>query len=98
MISFLIITKNDGDVISECIKSVKDLAEEIIVVDGGSEDNTIEVSEKLDAKVVKNTFKDFSDQRNLALSLAKNEWVFYIDSDERVTPEFTKNLKSRIRA
>ena len=63
MISVLIITKNDGDIISECIKSVKDLADEIIVVDGGSQDNTIEVSERLGAKVVKNAFKDFSDQR-----------------------------------
>ena len=95
-ISVLIIAKNDGDVIGECIKSIKDLADEIIVVDGGSEDNTIEISEKLGAKVVKNPFKDFSDQRNLALSLAKNDWVFYIDSDERATPEFTKNLKLKL--
>ncbi len=93
MISVLIITKNDGDVIGDCIKSVKKLADEIIVVDGGSEDESVEISEKLGAKVVSNPFKDFSDQRNLALSLAKNDWIFYIDSDERATPEFTKNLK-----
>ena len=96
MISVLIITKNDGDVISECIKSVKDLANEIIVIDGGSEDNTIEVSEELGAKVIKNPFKNFSDQRNLALSLAKNDWVFYIDSDERATPEFISEVKKKI--
>jgi len=96
MISVLIIAKNDGDVISECIKSVKDLADEIIVVDGGSEDNTIEVSEKLGARVVKNPFKDFSDQRNLALSLAKNEWVFYIDSDEQATSAFIEEFKSKV--
>lgn len=93
MISVLIITKNDWDVIADCIKSVKDLADEIIVVDGGSEDNTIEVSEMLGARVVKNTFRDFSDQRNLALSLAKKDWVFYIDSDERATPEFIKEVR-----
>ena len=73
MISVLIITKNDEDVIGDCINSVKELADEIIVVDGGSEDDTVEVAEKLGAEVVKNTFKDFSDQRDLALSLAKNE-------------------------
>jgi len=98
MISVLIITKNDGDIISECIKSIKDLADEIIVVDGGSRDNTIEVSERLGAKVVKNIFKNFSDQRNLALSLAKNDWVFYIDSDERATPEFIKEVREKTRA
>ncbi|OGH16040.1 MAG: hypothetical protein A3C30_00710 [Candidatus Levybacteria bacterium RIFCSPHIGHO2_02_FULL_40_18] len=98
MISVLIITKNDGDVIGDCIKSVKDLADEIIVVDGGSEDNTVEISEKLGAKVVRNPFKNFSDQRNLALSLAKGDWVFYIDSDERATPAFISEVKNRIRA
>ena len=96
MISVLIITKNDGNVIGECIKSVKDLADEIIVVDGGSQDNTIEISEKLGAKVVKNTFKNFSDQRNLAKEVAKSDWIFYIDSDERATPEFIKDVRSRI--
>jgi glycosyltransferase involved in cell wall biosynthesis len=96
MISVLIITKNEGDVIEDCIKSAKGLADEIIVVDGGSQDNTIELSEKLGARVVKNTFKNFSDQRNLALSLAKNDWVFYIDSDEQITPEFAKEAKEKI--
>lgn len=97
MISVLIISKNDGDVIGDCIKSVKDLADEVIVVDGGSQDKTIEISEKFGAKVVKNTFRDFADQRNLALSLAKNEWIFYIDSDERATPEFTESIKLKIK-
>lgn len=97
MISVLIITKNDGDVIGDCINSVKDLADEIIVVDGGSDDNTVEISEKLGAKVAKNPFKDFSDQRNLAASLAKNDWIFYIDSDERATPEFIEDLRSKIQ-
>ncbi len=59
MISVLIIAKNDEDVIEAAIKSVKDLADEIIVVDGGSVDKTVEVAEKAGAKVVKNEFKNF---------------------------------------
>ena len=98
MISVLIISKNDGDVIGDCIKSVKDLADEVIVVDGGSQDKTIEISEKFGAKVVKNAFRNFADQRNLALSLAKNEWIFYIDSDERATPEFIESIKIKIES
>lgn len=96
MISVLIITKNQEDVIEDCIKSVKDLADEIVVVDD-SIDKTASLAEKLGAKVVKNKFKNFSDQRNLAATLAKNEWIFYIDSDERATPEFIEELKAKLR-
>ncbi len=95
MISVLIITKNEEEVIEECIKSVKDLADEIIVVDD-STDKTPDIAENLGARVVKNEFKNFSDQRNFALKQAKNDWIFYIDSDERATPEFIKELKSKI--
>ncbi len=95
MISVLIISKNEGKTIADCINSVKNLAGEIIVVDD-STDDTSKIAEKLGAKVIENKFKNFSDQRNFAASLAKNEWIFYIDSDERVTPGFTLELKNRI--
>lgn len=62
MISVLIITKNSADTIAECIKSVRVFASEIIVVDGGSEDETISLAEKNGAKIVRNHFKNFSDQ------------------------------------
>ncbi len=95
-ISVLIIAKNDEDVIEKAIMSVKDLADEIVVVDGGSSDKTIEVAEKAGAKVVKNEFKNFADQRNLAATFAHGDWIFYLDSDERATPEFIKDLRSRM--
>ncbi len=98
MISVLIITKNEEEVIDACIKSVKNLADEVIVVDGGSEDKTIEIAEKHGAKIVKNKFKNFADQRNLAASAAHEPWILYIDSDERVTPEFTQELKRKIES
>lgn len=96
MISVLIISKNEEEVIEDCIKSVKDLADEIIVVDD-STDKTAEIAEKLGAKVIKNSFKDFSDQRNKALEIAKSEWLFYIDADERATPKFIDEAKEKIR-
>ena len=96
MISVLIITKNDEDVIADCIKSVRDLADEIIVVDGGSNDRTPELAEKLGAKVVKNKFKDFSDQRNFAATFAHEPWIFYIDSDEQATEQFIREVKLKI--
>src|SRR3989344_4909478 len=96
MLSVLIIALNEEDVISDAINSVKDFADEVVVVDGGSQDKTIDIAEKLGARVVKNKFKDFSDQRNLAASIAKGDILFYLDSDERATPEFIKELKERI--
>lgn len=98
MISVLIITKNEEDVIADAIKSVKDLADEVIVVDGGSADRTIEVAEKHGAKVVKNKFKNFSDQRDLARSASHEPWILYLDSDESATPEFINELKEGIRS
>lgn len=96
MISVLIITKNEEEVIEECIKSVKDLADEIIVVDD-STDGTAQIAEKLGARVIKNKFKDFSQQRNFAVPQAQGEWIFYIDADERATPQFIKEAKEKIK-
>ncbi len=95
-ISVLIISKNEEDVIGDAIKSVKSFADEIIVIDD-STDSTPEIAEKLGANIVKNTFRNFADQRNLAASVAKNEWIFYIDSDERATNEFIHELKLKIQ-
>lgn len=97
-ISVLIITKNDAEVIGDAINSVKEFAGEIIVIDGGSADNTIELAKKLGARVIENKFKNFSDQRNLAASVAKNEWIFYLDSDERATSDFITELRLKIES
>lgn len=96
MLSVIIITKNEQDVIEECIKSVKSVADEIIVVDDYSDDDTASIAQKCGAKVVQNKFVDFSKQRNFGISLVKNNWVLYLDSDERLTPEFITELKSII--
>ena len=96
MISVLILTTNSEETLKECLESIKGLADEIVVVDGGSVDNTIKIAKSFGAKVVENTFKNFADQRNLAASLAHNDWIFYIDSDEKVTSEFIDEFKAKI--
>lgn len=96
MISVLIIAKNEKDVIEDSIKSIKDLADEVIVIDD-SEDGTDEIAQRLGAKVIKKEFKNFSDQRNEAIKHASYEWIFYIDADERATPEFIKEVKEKIK-
>lgn len=93
MLSIIIITKNEEDVISDCIKSIQDIASEIVVVDGKSTDSTAKIAVGLGAKVIINPFENFSEQRNLALKHIKNDWFLYLDSDERATPEFKRELR-----
>ncbi len=95
MISILIISKNEEDTIRDCIKSVKELADEIVVLDD-SEDKTPAIAEELGAKVVKKPFLDFATQRSLALGEARGDWVLYLDADERATPEFIKEVQKTI--
>jgi glycosyltransferase involved in cell wall biosynthesis len=95
MISVLIISKNEEDTIKGCILSVKSLASEIIVVDDSS-DKTSQIAKSLGARVVRNKLEDFSKQRNLASSYAKFEWLYYIDADERATPEFIREVKDKL--
>ena len=84
MLSVIIITKNEAHSIDDCLKSVA-WADEIIVVDSGSTDETIKLCEKHGAKVLKNDWPGFGKQKNYALSQAKGTWVLSIDADERVT-------------
>lgn len=85
-LSVIIITKNEARNIRDCLKSVL-FADEIILVDSGSLDDTVEIARSLGAQV--HHFDDwpgFGPQKNRALDLATQPWVFSIDADERVTP------------
>lgn len=97
MISVLIISKNDEDVVADAIKSVESLSDEVIVVYDG-DDDTAKIAEKLGAKAIRHPFKNFADQRNIAATHAHSEWLFYLDSDERVTQEFIEEIKRNIVA
>lgn len=85
MISVLIIVRNQEGLIDGCIKSVK-WADEIVVVDTGSSDKTVAVAKALGAVVFeyKGDENNFSSWRNFGLSKIKGDWLFVLDSDERV--------------
>ena len=95
-LSVIVITKNEAANISACINSVA-WADEIIVVDSGSSDSTVEICRALGAKVFVHDWPGFGAQKNRALSYATNEWVFSIDADERVTPELAEQLMAAVR-
>ena len=90
-LSVIVITKNEAENIRACLESVK-WADDIIVVDSGSSDATVEICRELGAQVYEHDWPGFGVQKNRALSHATQEWVFSIDADERVTPELKDQL------
>lgn len=90
-LSVIIITKNEAENIRACLESVE-WADEIIVVDSGSSDATVEICREMGAQVHEHDWPGFGIQKNRALSYATNEWVFSIDADERVTPDLKAQL------
>ena len=83
MISALAITYNEEINIESYIESLS-FADEIIIVDSFSTDNTVELAKKYDVKIIKNTFEDFSTQKNFAIAQAKYEWIVFFDLDEKI--------------
>ncbi len=92
-LSIIIITKNEAANIRGCIESVA-WADEIIVVDSGSSDSTVEICRDLGVTVFEQDWPGFGIQKNRALSSATGEWVFSIDADERVTPELRAAIEA----
>lgn len=91
-LSVIIITKNESKNIADCLQSV-DFADEIIVLDSGSDDDTCAIARTHHAKVYENKeWPGFGPQKNMALGYATGDWVLSIDADERVTPELKQAI------
>lgn len=87
-LSLCIITKDEEKNIARCINSVKDVVDEIVVVDTGSKDKTVEIAESLGARVIHTKWEDdFSKARNTAIENAKSDWILFLDADEVVKRE-----------
>lgn len=91
MLSVIILTKNEENTIKVCLESVK-WADEIIVLDNGSTDSTLEIAKNYTKNISVFNDLDFATLRNKGMEQAKGEWVLYVDSDERVL----KSLKGEI--
>ncbi|MGL5087054.1 MAG: glycosyltransferase [Clostridium sp.] len=82
-LSCCLIAKNEEKNIKNCLESIKDYADEIIVVDTGSTDNTMEIARSYGAKVIETTWENnFSRARNLSLDNATKDWILILDCDE----------------
>jgi len=84
-ISVCMIVKDEEEMLPRCLESVRDIADELIVVDTGSTDRTVEIAESFGAKIYHHPWKDsFSEARNHTLEHATKEWIFSIDADEEL--------------
>ncbi|MGC8808750.1 MAG: glycosyltransferase family 2 protein [bacterium] len=90
-VSVAIITKEEEKNIRACLESVQ-WADEIIVIDAGSQDKTKQICAEYGAKVFVEEWQGFGRQKNKAIEKTKNEWVLNLDADERVTPELAAEI------
>jgi len=91
-ISVVIIAFNEEDRLEDALKSCKEIADEIIVIDSYSTDKTVNIAERNGAKVIQNQFENYGAQKNFAMQQAKYPWVLNLDADERVS----KGLRNEI--
>ena len=83
----MIITLNEVRNICECIASLRQICDEVVVVDSCSNDRTVELAASMGAKTLVQPYLGDGPQKNVGIALATNTWVFSLDADERVTPE-----------
>lgn len=94
-ISAIVITKNEEDHIAACLDSLT-WADERVVLDSFSSDRTVELARAITPNVFKRHFDTFPRQRNAALDLANGEWAFFLDADERATPELSREVRQAV--
>jgi len=96
-LTVVILTKNEELNIEACVLNAQKVTPEVLLVDSGSTDRTIEIAQSLGAKVVYRAWdNDFSAQRNFALEHVKTEWVLYLDADEIMNDAMVQAVKAAL--
>lgn len=94
MISVVVVTYNEGELLRDCLESVKE-ADEIVIVDLGSKDATLKIAKEFNVKVFSHRRIEYVEQvRDFAVSKASGEWILVLDPDERVGIDLWRKLKS----
>ena len=97
-ISLCMIVKNEEENLANCLNSVKNLVDEMIVVDTGSTDNTKKIANDLGAKVYDYSWQDnFAEARNYSLQFVHNDWVLVLDGDEVLNPSIIPQIKTVVK-
>ncbi len=94
-LSVLVIAKDEEEMIGECLESCT-FAGEIVVVDAGSSDGTVEIAHARGARVLEHPFETHARQKNWGLGHLTNDWVLVVDADERVTPDLAREITALV--
>jgi len=94
-ITAIILVKNEELMLANCIETLR-WCTQIIIVDTGSSDQSVNIAESLGAKVLHCSAQSFAEKRNFPLSHVTTDWVFYIDADERVVPQLAREVLVQI--
>lgn len=111
MLSVIIIAKNEMEIIKACLESVR-FADEVIVIDDGSEDQTANIAKKYGAKVIKfdrysrgydedfnmDLMPNFAEIREIGMKEAKGDWLLYVDADERVLKPLREEIEGKMQS
>lgn len=95
MLSVIILTKNEEGRIRACLESVK-WADEIIIVDNGSSDKTLEIARKYTSKILISKDENFALSRNKGMDEAEGDWVLYVDCDERILEPLKNEIEDLV--
>lgn len=92
------IVKNEEQHLRECLKTVEGIVDEIVIVDTGSTDSTVEIAKEFDAKIYYfEWIKDFSAARNFGLSKSTGDWILILDADDRLEEKSKKEILEKIK-
>lgn len=98
-LSVIVITLNEGQNLGPCLESVAGLADEIVVVDSGSRDDTLDIARRHGAVIIEtHDWPGFGPQKNRALDAARGQWLLSLDADERLTPELAQEIRLTLAA
>jgi glycosyltransferase involved in cell wall biosynthesis len=92
-LSLVVITRDAGAQLADCLASAA-FAAEVLVVDCGSRDDTVEIARRSGARVVAHEWLGFGPQKNFAVAQAAHDWVLCLDADERVSPELAQSIRA----
>jgi len=96
-LSVTLITRDAARQLADCLASVA-FADEIVVVDSGSTDNTVELARRCGARVLQHKWLGFGPQKQFAVEAASHDWVLCVDADERVSPGLREQIVSELKA
>ena len=92
-LSVVVLTQNSAQILAASLESVK-TAEEIIIIDGGSTDNTVKIAKKYTAKIYTHRLTSFALQRNWAAQKVSGDWLLFLDADEQINPALWQEIRT----